>query len=249
MRLKFLRLIMNKTDNTTETNRIAVITGASYGLGGDIVRRLILDKYQVYGISRTKPTNKFLRNYYDFLTESKRFTWIKCDISNSKAISAVFTEINKHIDVLVNNAGVFESKEFRNQNFYDIDKIIDVNVKGSMYITNEALRWMLPKSRIFFINSVSGLYEIENEAIYGASKHALTAFAGIIGKELQKKGISVTSIHPGGIDTPMQSNNPNKPSHKLLDVSEISSLISFICKSENVEYKNIKLFSNAEWHQ
>lgn len=220
----------------------AVITGASYGLGAEIATQLISDDYHVYGISRTKPASHLM-------LFPEHFTWIECDISSSSEVKAAFAKINQYTDVLVNNAGVFEMGPFAAQNSDTVDKIIDVNLKGSMYVTNEALKWMPSGSRIFFINSVSGLYEIENEAIYGASKHALTAFAGTLGKELQSRGIHVTSIHPGSIETPMQSTNPNNTPDKFLKPSQISSLIAFICKSKNVEYKTIKLFPSTEWHQ
>jgi NAD(P)-dependent dehydrogenase (short-subunit alcohol dehydrogenase family) len=220
----------------------AVVTGASYGLGAEICRKLIDDGYHVYGLSRSKPSDNMMRF-------PEHFTWVECDISSSSEVKAAFHFINEYTDVLVNNAGVFEMGKFASQNTRSIDKIIDINLKGAMYVTNEALKWMPSGSRIFFINSVSGLYEIENEAIYGASKHALTAFAGVLGKELQSRGISVTSIHPGSIETPMQRSNPNNAPGKFLKPVEIANLISFICKTENVEYKTIKLFPNTEWHQ
>jgi NAD(P)-dependent dehydrogenase (short-subunit alcohol dehydrogenase family) len=179
----------------------------------------------------------------------EHFTWVECDISSSSEVKAAFHSINQYTDVLVNNAGVFTGGKFAAQNHEAIDKVIDVNVKGAMYVTNEALKWMPLGSRIFFINSVSGLYEIEYEAIYGASKHALTAFAGVLGEELQSRGIHVTSIHPGSIETPMQRSNPNNAPGKFLKPEEIANLISFICKTKNVEYKTIKMFPNTEWHQ
>jgi len=104
-------------------------------------------------------------------------------------------------------------------------------------------------SRIFFINSVSGLSEIVGESLYGASKHALSGFSGVLGHELQKHKIHVTSIFPGSINTPMQDSNPYLDKTKLMDPSEISELISFICKTKDVEYKTIKLFPSSEWHK
>jgi short-subunit dehydrogenase len=148
--------------------------------------------------------------------------------------------------VLVNNAGVFEYGEFSSQSMKTIDKIIDLNVKGTMYVTKAAQKYLSRGSNVFFINSVAGLYEIKNEAIYAASKHALTAFAGILGEELRNDGIKVTSIHPGGIDTPMQRNNPIKK--ELLQPSEISNLIVNVINSK-ATYKTIKLFPESEWHQ
>ena len=220
----------------------AVITGASYGLGVEICKKLMDDGYHVYGLSRSKPSN-----YLMLFPE--QFTWIECDISQYDSVQMAFKNINQYTDVLVNNAGIFEMGSFASQNHKMIDKIIDVNLKGAMYVTNEALKWMPSGSRIFFINSVSGLYEIENEAIYGATKHALTGFAGVLGKELQSRGIYVTSIHPGSIETPMQRTNPNNAPGKFMKPAEIANLISFICRSKNVEYKSIKLFPSTEWHQ
>ena len=220
----------------------AVVTGCSYGLGEEICYKLMDDGYHVYGLSRSKPPESFLNFPEDF-------TWIECDISSYDDVRLAFKYMNQYTDVLVNNAGVFAGGKFAAQNHEAIDKVIDVNVKGAMYVTNEALKWMPSGSRIFFINSVSGLYEIEHEAIYVASKHALTAFAGVLGKELQGRGIYVTSIHPGSIETPMQRTNPNNVPGMFMKPGEIANLISYICKTEFVEYKTIKLFPSTEWHQ
>ena len=228
-----LGLIMSKKN--------AVVTGCSYGLGAEICRKLMDDGYHVYGLSRSKPSDNMMNFPEDF-------TWIECDISSYDDVRLAFKYMNQYTDILVNNAGVFAGGKFAAQNHEAIDKVIDVNVKGAMYVTNEALKWMPSYSRIFFINSVSGLYEIEHEAIYGASKHALTAFAGVLGKELQGRGISVTSIHPGSIETPMQRTNPNNVPGMFMKPEEIANLISFICKTEHVEYKTIKMFPSTEWH-
>ena len=73
-----------------------------------------------------------------------------------------------------------------------------------------------------------------------------SAFAGIIGKELRFDGTRVTSIHPGGMNTPMQRNNPIK--NRLLEPTEICDIIVQVLKSKAV-YKTIKLFPESEWHQ
>lgn len=231
MELPFLRNL--------NMRKVAVVTGCSYGLGLEIADRLIDEGYFVYGLSRSEPPQK-LSSYPD------TFQWIECDITNAEEVQIAFEKMGAFIDVLVNNAGVFEYGEFSTQSIKTIDKIIDLNVKGTMYITKAAQKYMLRGSHLFFINSVAGLYEIRNEAIYAASKHAITAFAGILGEELQNDEIKVTSIHPGGIDTPMQRSNPIKEA--LLKPKEISDLIMHVLKSKAV-YKTIKLFPDTEWHQ
>lgn len=221
--------------------KVAVVTGCSYGLGLEIADRLINEGYFVYGLSRTKPSIKLF-------AAPDTFQWVECDISKSDQVAAAFERIGTYIDVLVNNAGVYEWGLFKSYfTFEKIDKIIDLNVKGTMYVTKEALKLMNKGSDIFFINSVAGLNEMEWEAVYSASKHAITAFAGALGAELntQMNEIRVTSIHPGGIKTPMQEKHPSKD--KLLETKEITDTIVHVLNSKAV-YKTIKLFSEFEWH-
>lgn len=219
--------------------KVAVVTGCSYGLGFEIADRLIDEGYFVYGLSRSEPPQK-LYSYPD------TFQWVECDISNFEEVKGAFDKIGAFIDVLVNNTGVFEYGEFSTANVKTIDRIIDVNVKGTMYVTKAALKYISRGSNIFFINSVAGLYEIKNESIYAASKHALTAFAGILGEELRNDEIKVTSIHPGGLDTPMQKTNSFRKN--LIDPKEISNLVVNVINSKAV-YKTVKLFPESEWHQ
>jgi NAD(P)-dependent dehydrogenase (short-subunit alcohol dehydrogenase family) len=221
--------------------KVAVVTGCSYGLGQEIADRLINEGYFVYGLSRTKPSIKLF-------SAPDTFQWVECDISKSNQVKVAFERIGTYIDILVNNAGVYEWGLFKDDfSFEAIDKIIDLNVKGTMYVTKEALKLMNKGSDIFFINSVAGLNEMEWEAIYSASKHAITAFAGALGSELhtQMNEIRVTSIHPGGIKTPMQDKHPSKD--KMLDTKEITNTIVHVLNSK-ATYKTIKLFSDFEWH-
>ena len=221
--------------------KVAVVTGCSYGLGYDIADRLIDEGYFVYGLSRTKPSI----NLFAF---PDTFQWIECDITKSKQVEEAFKRIGTHIDVLVNNAGVYEWGLFKDDfSFESIDRIIDLNVKGTMYVTKEALKLLNKGSDIFLINSVAGLAEMEWEAVYSASKHAITAFAGALGAELhtQMDEIRVTSIHPGGIKTPMQDKHPSKD--EMLDTKEIIDTLVHVLKSK-ATYKTIKLFSDFEWH-
>ena len=131
--------------------------------------------------------------------------------------------------------------------------MIDINLKGSMYVTKFALPKMKSGSRIFFINSVAGLEELENQSVYCSSKHGLTGFAGVLGEELRDRGIKVTSIHPGGIDTPLWCKDNPYPCgdvSEAISPIEIAKLIDFIYNSKsNIEYKTVKLFPDTEWHK
>ena len=148
---------------------------------------------------------------------------------------------------------MFYMKSFVETSVENIHDMIDINLKGSMYVTKFALPKMKSGSRIFFINSVAGLEELENQSVYCSSKHGLTGFAGVLGEELRGRGIKVTSIHPGGIDTPLWSKDNPYPCgdvSKSIPPIEIAKLIDFIYNSKtNIEYKTVKLFPDTEWHK
>ena len=221
--------------------KIALITGTSSGLGETIAKHLLANDWVVIGVSRGKST--IIHSCY---------THYEVDISDSQAVKNLFTNLNSFkFDLLINNSAVFEYVSFNKTPVQTIDKIIDINLKGSMYVTKNALHLMNKNSRIIFINSVAGLEELDFQSIYCASKYGLTAFAGVLGKELRGESIKVTSIHPGGINTPMWDSN--KDFHddltKLIDPQQIADMITFICNSQqNIEYKTIKMFPDIEWH-
>jgi len=161
-----------------------------------------------------------------------------------------FTKKSMKIDLLINNAGVFHFSEFLKTSIKKIDSILDTNIKGTIYVTKFSVPLMKKNSRMIFINSVAGLTKIKKQSIYCASKQALTAFAAVLGEELRKNKIKVTSIHPGGINTTLWKKfKLHKNKNKLINPMHIAKLIEFICKSPiNLEYKNIKLFPDIEWH-
>jgi NADP-dependent 3-hydroxy acid dehydrogenase YdfG len=228
--------------------KAAVVTGTSSGLGLAIAKSLLLQGWKVFGLSRTA-TPEALKGFSEY---HHKFL----NITNQIDVQDFFESLPlygvKSLSLLVNNAGVFRNKDFQYQNAYDITEVIDTNVKGTMFVTQSAIHFMELNSRIIFINSVAGLNELRGQAIYCASKAALTAFAGVLGNELRKEHIKVTSIHPGGINTPLwNESNPYPPSpedsSQAMDPKEITDMIQFILSSD-VEFKTIKLFPSIEWH-
>lgn len=220
--------------------KTALITGTSSGLGYDIANALLNAGWKVIGVSRTTPA----------IGHSQYFHW-HVDISNKSELLNMFHTLNDvDIDLLINNAAVFTMEPFHINDFSDIDRLIDTNVKGTMYITKLVIPLMAVNSRIIFINSVAGLVELENQSIYCASKYALTAFAGVLGRELRDDRIKVTSIHPGGINTTLWNDAcpyPVGDVTQALSTLEITNLIFLILNSE-AEYKTVKLFPSIEWH-
>jgi NAD(P)-dependent dehydrogenase (short-subunit alcohol dehydrogenase family) len=222
-------------------NKTILITGTTSGVGATIAYHYIEKGWNVIGFARGESIFQF-PNYKHF----------QVDVTSCYEMYDIFEQID-NIDVLINNAAVFKMKAFSNTTLDEIDDMIDINLKGAMYITKFALQKMEKGGRIFFINSVAGLEELENQSAYCASKHGLTGFAGVLGEELRPRGIKVTSIHPGGIDTPLWSRDIPYPCgdvSKAISPIELAKVIDFVCESKfNIEYKTIKMFPDTEWHK
>ena len=222
-------------------NKTILITGTTSGVGATIAYEYIEKGWNVIGLARGESLFQY-PNYKHY----------QVDISDVYGLDEVFTQID-NIDILVNNAAVFTMKPFSQTSINELDDMIDINLKGAMYVTKFALQKMERGSRIFFINSVAGLEELENQSGYCASKHGLTGFAGVLGEELRPRGIKVTSIHPGGIDTPLWSRDIPYPCgdvSKAISPMELVKVIDFVYNSKfNIEYKTIKMFPDTEWHK
>jgi len=224
-------------------NKTILITGTTSGVGATIAYDYIEKGWNVIGLARGE-------SLFDY----PNYKHYQVDIGNPYHLNEVFFQIgDKNIDILVNNAAVFKMKSFSQTSIDEIDDMIDINLKGAMYVTKFALQNMEKGSRIFFINSVAGLEELENQSAYCSSKHGLTGFAGVLGQELRPRGIKVTSIHPGGIDTPLWSRDIPYPCgdvSKAISPMELVKVIDFVYNSQfNIEYKTIKMFPDTEWHK
>jgi len=222
-------------------NKTILITGTTSGVGATIAYDYIEKGWNVIGLARSE-------SIFDY----SNYKHYQVDVTSCYEMYDIFEQIG-NIDILVNNAAVFKMKSFSDTTLDEIDDMIDINLKGAMYVTKFALQKMEKGSRIFFINSVAGLEELENQSVYCASKHGLTGFAGVLGEELRSREIKVTSIHPGGIDTPLWSRDIPYPCgdvSKAISPMELVKVIDFVYNSQfNVEYKTIKMFPDTEWHK
>tara|TARA_B110000008_G_C16745509_1_gene474418 strand:+ start:50 stop:748 length:699 start_codon:yes stop_codon:yes gene_type:complete len=231
-------------------NKTIVISGVTSGVGKAVSERFVDLNWQVYGLSRNL---KKLSNLSETL--GKNFIPIEVNLVESESVIRAFKKIESNIDVLVNNAASFILKEFDKSSYEDIDRIIDTNLKGSMYVTLEALKIMKHNtnpSRIVNIGSVASLHGIENQSIYCASKYGLNGFSEALNQEIIKDNISITTLFPGGIDTPLWNKNnpyPGKDTSSLLTTKDLVSMIEMITKLDsNVILKNMTMFPSNEWH-
>jgi len=187
-------------------DRIAIVTGAGSGIGQASAIRLAEEGAKVIcaDINLESATNTAQQiKDAGFIAEGYAL-----DISDSQACTALVDHaVTKFgaIDILVNNAGVNLPGVFHEVSNETIDRTLNVNVKGAMYLTRAALPYMLKNSRGSIVNmsSVNGLVSEPYLSVYSASKGAIVMFTRGIALDYAKTGIRCNAICPGWVDTPI----------------------------------------------
>ena len=187
--------------------KIAIITGASRGIGAAAVEKFSALGAKVFFTYKNSEDKALL------LAEKCGATAIKCNQNDAAQIEAcvdsVFAECGR-LDILVNNAGVAKDGLFMMMPKKDFDDVIDTNLGGAFLWTKAAARKMYSQKSgsIIFISSVSGLVGVAGQTNYSASKGALCAMARSVAAELAAKGIRANTICPGFIETDMLAKMP-----------------------------------------
>ncbi|MBN2529712.1 MAG: SDR family oxidoreductase [Deltaproteobacteria bacterium] len=170
---------------------IAVVTGASKGIGLEIAKRLVGAGYKTYGLARYTD---------DFEFDSDLFHTIKCDITDLQALCVAASQIvrlEKCIDVLVNNAGIGVFGPLDTLAVSDIDRMIKTNVTAPFVLTSQLLFWLRKSSgSIINISSTAAQKKQAQGAVYSATKAALLHFGECVFEEARKQGVRVTTICP-----------------------------------------------------
>jgi 3-oxoacyl-[acyl-carrier protein] reductase len=187
-------------------NKIAIVTGASQGIGKIIAFELAKSGAHVACISRNK---KAIESIVDEITiNGGQASSFPCDISDADTLSEIITEIikeNSRIDILVNNAGITKDSLLMRMSIEQWDDVINTNLKGAFHCTKAVVRYMMKNKfgRIINITSIVGLTGNAGQANYAASKAGLIGMTKSIAKEVASRGITANCIAPGWIETPM----------------------------------------------
>ena len=228
-------------------DKTILITGANSGVGYAMCEHFLDYGYNVIGVSRS--TNKLEKLNHE------KFSIYKLDICEKDDIIKTVNQIvaTETVDVLINNAAVFESKSLVEQSYDSMSAMIDTNLKGTIMMSKAVLPSMLSRGcgKIINISSVSGCRGILNQAVYSATKHALAGFAESLNYELIPKGLQMVNICPGGIDTELwnQDNPYGGNKSRLLKPEDIAKTAHYIVDSpDRIIFKNLIMFPSNEIH-
>ena len=188
--------------------KCAVITGGTRGMGKAAARLFLLNKASVAVIA-TKDSEEARNALKEIDPEGTgRLFFYACDISDFDAVEETAKKITADlgkIDILVNNAGITRDNILPGLSKEDIDSVIDINLKGTMYVTKAFIRGMVRQKGGSIINmsSVVGLMGNKGQTNYAASKAGIIGFTKAVAREYGRKNIRCNAIAPGFIETRM----------------------------------------------
>ncbi len=227
--------------------RVAVVTGASRGIGEAIAHALAEQGRHVVCVARGAEK---LEAVAKAITDAGGLASTKvCDMSDTAAITEMIESVAKEhgrLDILINNAGITRDNLLLRMSDEEFDDVIQVNLRGVFVACRAALRPMMRGKwgRVINLGSVSGLVGNAGQANYAASKAALSGFTKSLGKEMAAKNITANVVAPGFIQTDMTDVLPQvvkDAAQKAIPLSrfgqprEIAAAVAFLA-SEDAGY-------------
>src|SRR6202521_1630037 len=227
------------------TNKVALVTGGSRGIGAAIAKRLAADGASV-AFTYAKDSSAASAVVKAIELGGGKAVAIQADAANVEAVKAAVEKTVAtfgQLDVLVNNAGTAIPKTFEETTLEEMDRVIDINVRGTLATTQAALKHMKSGGRIISIGSAVGdRVQTPGLVAYSATKGAVKIFTQGLSREVGHRGITVNNIQPGPIDTDLNPASgdwavPQKAATALDrygHVDEIAAAVAFVAGPESL---------------
>ncbi len=222
--------------------KTAIVTGASGGIGGAIVKRLCNDGFFVFAHynANENAVNELIKEFPESVCK------IKFDLKNQSEIkNSVKNALSqkRHIDVLVNCAGVDLYKLSNQTSKEEWEGLFDVNVTGTHVVTSAVIDYMISQKSgtIVNISSIWGNAGASMEVCYSASKAAIIGYTKALAKEVAPSGVTVNCVCPGVIDTVMNNRFNKEEMNSLIESTplgriglpeDVAALVSFLASDD-----------------
>lgn len=231
--------------------RVAVVTGASSGMGLGITKALLQNGYRVVANSRTISKSKDLQSSPDLVLVDGDITK---KATATKVVDAAVKQLNR-VDLLVNCAGIYVAKPFTEYTEEDFETMIATNVGGYFFVTQQVVAQMRKQKSGHVVSIATVLTE---QPLAGApialpviTKSTLPAFSRALAMEFVADGIRANTISPGVVDTPMHANDDHEqlkklnPAGRLIQVSEIVDALLYLESAPMVNGENLRVDGGA----
>jgi 3-oxoacyl-[acyl-carrier protein] reductase len=224
--------------------KVALVTGGSRGIGAAIAKRLAADGATV-AITYVKDASAASSVVQAIELDGGKALAIQADAADAEAVKGAVEKTVAtfgQLDVLVNNAGTAIPKTFEETTREEMDRMIDINVRGTLAATQAALRHMKSGGRIISIGSAVGeRVQTPGLVAYSATKGAVKMFTQGLSREVGSRGITVNNVQPGPIDTDLNPAAgdwavPQKAATALDRygrVDEVAALVAFVAGPES----------------
>jgi len=223
----------------------ALVTGAAKNIGRAIAARLAQDGFDVACVGRS--VESLAETVKEVESHGRRGLPLAADVSDGdaarRAVETAVAELGG-LDVLVNNAGITRDKLLLRMDAEDLDRVLEVNLKGCFHFCKAAARPMMKKrsGRMINITSVIGLRGNEGQANYAASKAGIIGFSKSLARELASRNILVNAVAPGFIETAMTADLSEDVRGKMLESiplrrfgapEDVAGVVSFLASKES----------------
>jgi len=235
---------MSKNNGQKLAGKVAVVTGGSRGIGAAIAKRLATDGASV-AVTYSKGAEAAASIVKAIEGAGGKAIAIQAEAAVADAVRGAIENTVAtfgHLDILVNNAGTAIPKKFEETTLEEMDRVIDINIRGTLIATQAALKHMQDGGRIIMIGSCVGERMMTpGLAAYAATKGAVKMFTQGLSREVGSRGITVNNIQPGPIDTELNPATgewsvPQKAFTALNrygNVDEVAALVAFVAGPES----------------
>jgi 3-oxoacyl-[acyl-carrier protein] reductase len=226
--------------NTLNNARVAIVTGASRGIGAAVAQRLANDGFAV-AINYASRSAEAQALVAELTAAGTKAIAVKADVSKADDVRRMFETTEQQlgkVDVLVNNAGVLRTLPLADTSDALYDQTFDINVRGTFNTLREAAARMNDGGRIVNFSSTTLALNMPGYAIYNATKAAVEAFTHVFAKELRGRNITVNAVAPGPIatslfldgktDEQIQNFAKMPPLQRLGEPDDIAAVVAFL---------------------